>query len=312
MAVRECVRYAVIVFPVVVFACSMEDFKDKMYGCYNPYRRTIKLEHSNRIVTINCPCGKCYNCLRNYEKTWTMRMREEMANARSSYFLTLTYAPEHVPIGDNELLLCKSDYQKFLKRVRKRLSRCDISLRYVVVGEYGSNTSRPHYHMALFLDNKIPFNDFHKIIETSWDLGFIELDFLNVKRIKYLVKYFNKLDTREHTIKYFRNMSNGIGKCFLTPRTVKYYKETLTTICKRYGYTYPMPRYYKDKIFDEIDKENLLIDAEVNYRSWLSAFHARHGRVRPVDHYKEVNETKLNRACINGHIFTDDDSFMPF
>ena len=102
-------------------------------------------------------------------------------------------------------------------------------------------------------------------------------------------------------------MSNGIGKNFLTPAVVNYYKETKKTIVHRYGRSYAMPRYYKDKIFDDSEKEELLVLADDNWHTWLRSFHAVHGDVLPWRHYSQVNEEKLNRARINGSHFTDDD-----
>jgi len=284
------------------------DFKDKMYGCYHPFRKRMYLESAHKLVTVYCPCGKCINCLRNYTKQWQMRMREEMASAKTSFFITLTYNEENVPHGDNELLLYKADYQRFLKRLRKRLSSLDnIKLRYVVVGEYGGKSNRPHYHFAIYLDKRVPFNVFKKYVDDSWLFGFNKVEFLNLSKIHYLVKYFNKLDKREHSVKSFRNMSNGIGKSFLTPAVIKYYKDNMTTICHRFGKTYAMPRYYKDRIFNAIEKETLLIESDDNWHDWLSSFHDLHGLVLPWEHYAQVNEEKINRACINGSHFTDDD-----
>lgn len=287
------------------------EFHDKMYGCYQPFKRRIKLEHLNRFVTVYCPCGKCINCLRSYKRAWTMRMREEMAGSKSSFFVTLTYKPECVPIGDNDFLLCKSDYQLFLKRFRKRLYALDkIKLRYVVVGEYGSKTNRPHYHLAMFMDKKVPYRVIKMFIDDSWNKGFNSVEFLDVNKIEYLVKYFNKLDTRIHDVKTFRNMSNGIGKNFLTPRVVAYYKNNLTTVCHRYGETYAMPRYYKDRIFSNEEKELLLLDSYDNWLSWLSDFHELHGDSLPWYHYQSVNVEKLNRARIFSTHFLDDDNIV--
>lgn len=64
------------------------------------------------------------------------------------YFLTLTYNNEHLP----KCGIFKEEIQLFLKRLRIKLDRLNIShnLRYVAVGEYGSKSKRPHYHMILW------------------------------------------------------------------------------------------------------------------------------------------------------------------
>ena len=57
-------------------------------------------------------------------------------------FLTLTYDDRHCPLS-----LVRSDFQKFMKRLRKAVP-CKV--RYYHCGEYGDNTRRPHYHAVLF------------------------------------------------------------------------------------------------------------------------------------------------------------------
>ena len=270
--------------------------------------RKIELRHLNRFVWVSCPCGKCISCLRRYEKDWSLRMREEMAKAKSSYFCTLTYDNEHVPIAGSNLTLHKSDYQYFLKRLRKRLSSLDkIKLRFVICGEYGGTSDRPHYHFAFFLDKRVPYNVFHKFVYDSWQKGFIQLDFLNSAKIHYLSKYFNKLDERWHHVKTFRNMSNGIGKGFLSPAVKRYYKKNMTTTVHRFGKTYSMPRYYKDRIFNERDKEKLLLDSQLNYDNWLREFFSCHGFVDPHAHYMDNNLHALEKAKISFSSVLNDD-----
>lgn len=58
-------------------------------------------------------------------------------------FVTLTYAPENVPEGDN---LDPRDVQLFMKRLRKSWPK---KLRFFAVGEY-DDSGRPHYHLILF------------------------------------------------------------------------------------------------------------------------------------------------------------------
>lgn len=59
-------------------------------------------------------------------------------------FVTLTYREECLPPGGS---LRPRDTQLWLKRIRKEYG---APLRYYLVGEYGEQTKRPHYHVALF------------------------------------------------------------------------------------------------------------------------------------------------------------------
>lgn len=62
--------------------------------------------------------------------------------------VTLTYNPDHLPRGGT---LVPAHLSGWLKRVRQHLVRSGAPpLRYYAVGEYGSQTLRPHYHVAAF------------------------------------------------------------------------------------------------------------------------------------------------------------------
>lgn len=64
-------------------------------------------------------------------------------------FVTLTYAEEHLPVLQNgRATLVPSDARDWLKRLRKKIEPTKV--RYFLVGEYGDETNRPHYHVALF------------------------------------------------------------------------------------------------------------------------------------------------------------------
>lgn len=85
----------------------------------------------------------------------------ELTQHSHASFVTLTYTPEELPISCNGLpTLNPKHTQNWLKRMRTTLSRnpelrreLDLStdkIRYFVVGEYGDQSDRPHYHGALF------------------------------------------------------------------------------------------------------------------------------------------------------------------
>lgn len=62
-------------------------------------------------------------------------------------FITLTYDDDHLRFGpDSKPVLCVSDVQKWIKRVRYYYPK----IRYFIGGEYGTQTDRPHYHALLF------------------------------------------------------------------------------------------------------------------------------------------------------------------
>lgn len=105
-------------------------------------------------------CGSCPNCTINKRRAWTARILLEGKSTEAAgghvSWVTLTYAPAALPQasrGGGELVptLSYTDYQRLFKRMRKRASRGGVgSFRYALVGEYGDQTDRPHYHALVF------------------------------------------------------------------------------------------------------------------------------------------------------------------
>ena len=87
--------------------------------CLNP----IYLEKLQNFV----PCRKCSECKMSRAKEWAVRLYSELKTTDKSCFITLTYSDENNPI-----ILKKSDFQKFIKRLRK-----DYDIKYFACGEYG-------------------------------------------------------------------------------------------------------------------------------------------------------------------------------
>ena len=107
---------------------------------------------------------------------------------KESSFLTLTYAPEHIPSGGT---LVPRDAQLFLKRLRKSIS--PVQIRYFLVGEYGDSTQRPHYHAALF-GIGIGFTD---VVKEAWGRGHVMLGDLTLHSAQYIAGYTIKKMTQK-------------------------------------------------------------------------------------------------------------------
>lgn len=93
---------------------------------------------SDRPLTL--PCGKCIGCIKDRARDWSVRCYHESLCHERNSFVTLTYR-DPAPVA-----LVKSDLQGFFKRLRFH----GYKFRYFGVGEYGSKTKRPHYHVLFF------------------------------------------------------------------------------------------------------------------------------------------------------------------
>lgn len=136
------------------------------------------------------PCGQCRGCRLEYSRQWADRCLLEMKQHKESFFVTLTYNDEHIPLHEyvdkntgvvgEVASLEKRDFQLFMKRLRKNYT-FDNKLRFFAAGEYGDQTFRPHYHAIIFglhLDDLIWYKrtplgfDYYKspFLERCWSV----------------------------------------------------------------------------------------------------------------------------------------------
>lgn len=113
------------------------------------------------------------------KQKWTLRILLEAESVTNTAFVTLTYSEAHVPSKGS---LVKRDATLFLKRLRKSLG---YRISYFLVGEYGSKSLRPHYHLMLF-----GLRPEHWVqVEKSWGLGFVTVSEFTRQRASYIVGY---------------------------------------------------------------------------------------------------------------------------
>lgn len=233
---------------------------------------------------IPLPCGKCPPCVRKRVSGWSYRLVKEGERQMLSLFVTLTYSPEHMSkaygniTSNNMPTLNKKHVQKFFKRLRKitetrirnqikeqypniKKSKIKINagIRYYCAGEYGSDYSRPHYHIILFGAEQQDVIKAWIDPHTQKQIGYIDFGYdCSEKAIGYTLKYIAKerkipIHSNDFRQPEFSIMSKGIGSNYLTPEMINWHKKDLE---KRVyaplkdGKKAPLPRYYKDKIYN--------------------------------------------------------------
>ncbi|WMC01478.1 replication initiator protein [Microvirus D_HF4_274] len=235
-----------------------------MFSCYSPF--TV----INDGEKLNVPCGKCANCLKRRAAGWSFRMLQELKGAYSAKFITLTYETTKVPLSRaGRMDLSKRDLQLFFKRLRKAqgvqndkydgdpVRSIPAPIKYYSCGEYGGETSRPHYHVILF-------NASIELIQPAWNLGHIHYGDVSPASVGYCLKYmlkrktkYSRYDDRERE---FSLMSKGLGSSYLSPGMLSFHKLDLENrmCCNLAGNKkIAMPRYYKDKIYSEQEREKI-------------------------------------------------------
>ena len=159
------------------------------------------------------PCGKCAACQIHKRKDMSTRLTHEASLYEHSCFVTLTYDDVNCPVTDKgNKTLCPSDVQKFVKRLRRHLEyipkrksdgRDHVDkVRYFAVGEYGSRTHRPHYHLIIFgwsPSDKVLFKTHNgkpvyrsPQLERLWKHGYSTISDVNPRVAKYCARYVTK------------------------------------------------------------------------------------------------------------------------
>lgn len=139
-------------------------------------------------------------------------------------FLTLTYSDENLPRLDSSSgtmsnttalpTLNPKHLQDWLKRFRKAIEPSRI--RYYAVGEYGDETERPHYHVAVFgypsclrggtkrkyaLSGPLQWSiccPTCRLVGETWGLGDVHLGNLVTESAQYLAGYVTKKMTSKY------------------------------------------------------------------------------------------------------------------
>lgn len=204
-----------------------------------------------QFATFKLPCGKCPECHMEYARQWAIRCIHEAQMHEENCFITLTYSDEHL----TDPKLSYSDFQKFMKRLRK-LTNNKVGV--FVTGEYGIRSKRKHWHAIIF--NWSPrdlvywrSNDRGDRVYKSdtlmglWPYGYSEVGAVNYNSAGYVARYSAKalehgLERSEYSPISRKSSKQAIGKAWIE----KYWPDVFNhnKIILRDGTETSVPRYY--------------------------------------------------------------------
>jgi hypothetical protein len=177
--------------------------------CLKAYRQGV----------VEFGCGRCLSCRISRKKQWKHRILLEAENHAENSFLTLTYSDKYLP-GKNKWpggTLDPEDLKRFNWRLRTNIQYENEKakkqkfgpVRYFFVGEYGDETSRAHYHAALFgiacrgddptyFKGKVCSCESCELIRKTWShrgepMGHISLGTLTNDSASYIAGYVQKM-----------------------------------------------------------------------------------------------------------------------
>lgn len=172
-------------------------------------KRSIVFEKSRGFSDkpVSVPCGQCIGCRLERSRQWAIRCLHESELHDENCFLTLTYDDEHLPDGGTLVL---SDFQKFMKRLRKFAKK---PIRFFHCGEYGEKTSRPHYHCCLFgfdFPDKVLWKVtsggklyVSEIAKTLWPFGYSVIGGVTFESACYIARYIVKKVTGKRSVEAY-------------------------------------------------------------------------------------------------------------
>lgn len=189
--------------------------------CYHPVRgyyareanpsgkRSIVFNPKDGFVdmAVELPCGQCVGCRLERSRQWAVRCVHEARLHEHNCFLTLTFSDANLALDGS---LHKEDFQKFMKRVRKRYPH---KIRYFHCGEYGEQLQRPHHHAILF------GHDFHdkqllkvqngqpmytsKELSELWPFGYAVIGSVTFESCAYVARYIMKKVTGDKAAEHY-------------------------------------------------------------------------------------------------------------
>lgn len=261
----------------------------------NPkYKATKKnggiIPHMNdkRVSLVPIGCQECMECRKQKAREIQVRLLEDIRHNKHGIYIALTFSNEEYTKlirliekrdkknsrklegydKDNELITIA--VRRFTERYRKKYEK---TIRHWLISELGhGETEHIHLHGIVWIEPNKYIKESHlsikelqkEFIEKYWKYGDVWVgDYVNEKTVNYCTKYVTKID-KEH--KYYKSKilsSKGIGKDYMIRTDVKKNKyngeKTREYYTTRNGYKIALPKYWRNKIYTEEEREKLWI-----------------------------------------------------
>lgn len=264
-------------------------------------------------MPVKVPCGHCIGCRLDYSRKWAIRCVLEAQLHRKNCFLTITYDEAHCPKDGN---LQKKHMQDFWKRLRKEAGK----LRYYMAGEYGEETSRPHYHACIFgwkpddlqvWKEKTDFNLYtSKTLNDIWGQGYVVVGDVTWDSAAYCARYvLKKLNKKEDVQKAEKQLQKEFVAMSRRPGIAQGWYE------KYKDDVYPMdkivisdkikvrpPRYFDDRYEVGNRRELEKIKGRRRRKAKMQGEEGEWDRMQVKRKLKEYKINKLTRGYENGNL----------
>ena len=245
-----------------------------------------------RLLYIPIKCGCCIECRKQKQREWRVRLEEEL-RSKYGYFITLTISPEGIKDleektglnwEENPNEIASKGLRLFLERVRKDTGK---SMHHWCVTELGEDKDRIHLHGIFFGQRSA------ELIKKHWKYGFIFIgQYCNSRSVNYMTKYMLKVDIKHPEFKQIVLASPGIGKGYFDRLDWQWQKQNyerleVPTYTFRNGTKMAMPKYYKDKLFTEKERNRMWINNLNRGILWIYGEKVKANDWKTIDNLRE-------------------------
>lgn len=251
--------------------------KNRKYVANKKNKGIIPEVKDQRVLLVPVGCGKCMECKKQKGRAWSVRLQEEIRNNKNGQFVTLTFSNESIAelkkdipntegyLLDNEIATL--GVRRFLERWRKKHKK---SVKHWLVTELGHNgTENIHLHGIIFSEKK-------EDIKEIWKYGFVYIgEYVNEATINYSIKYSTKIDDKHPNYTQKILTSPGIGSGYTKRHDSQLNKfnkngETKETYTTKQGIKINLPIYYRNKIYNEDEREELWLEKLDKNERWVN------------------------------------------
>nr|DAG84048.1 MAG TPA: Replication associated protein [Microviridae sp.] len=215
-----------------------------------------------RLLIVPFKCGKCIECRKQKQREWSIRLNEWIRE-KDAYFITATFSEESLAglqkesglkWEENANDIATLALRRCLERIRKNTRK---SIKHWFITELGDEKGRIHLHGIIC--GKEDLKNFYE----NWKYGFVDIGkWCNGQTINYICKYMLKVNIKYPNFQGKVLCSKGIGSEYFKRNTNEWQKENYKTIEVptykfRNGSKVAMPKYYKDRVFNEEQREKM-------------------------------------------------------
>lgn len=244
-----------------------------------------------RVLYVPRGCGNCIECMKKRGREWQLRLLEDIKVNTNGKFITLTFSDESIlelteqkPTKnwpslkglegyelDNEIAIRAT--RLWLERWRKINGK---SIRHFMVTELGhEGTKNIHLHGIVWTNRGI------EAVRRTWKYGYVyprtkeerRINYVSERSVNYIIKYITKKDADNKTYKSRILTSPGIGseytKSFNATKNKYDGAKTETTYKTSTGHRVCLPTYWRNKLYNEKERENLWLYTLDKEERWV-------------------------------------------